>query len=290
MSSMQASRTARLIEELDAAFAWMTARGVDVGRDRLAAYRKIGHKWDELAAGQGKLGPQALQPIVATLAYDAAAFAAVHRAFAPLSAAQLGGLAERLGDAARGPIRIEDVRSSGPGPARDALFEALTAAMLHGAESGPACASDADRTALTHGRHHVHVECHRLENEDGIEPGLKDACRRLSHVFDARPGARKRGLVALDASRLFLSRPGMQDQPEALPAFVERHAERIQHCLSGMDRRVIGVLVYASTVVPGADGRDLVHRERWVVIRRHLVNISEAHLLERLHAFLHGEK
>lgn len=292
MASMQASPSAQPVGDLDRAFAWMASVGVEIDPERLAAYRRIAQKWDECLAGRGKLGARALQPIVATLVDDAAAYATVHRAFGRWPTSQLGSMVERLSDAARGPIRIDDARNAGRHPARDALFEAFTTAVLLEAEAGPGAAPGApSRMAITHGRHRVHVECHRFGTGDDIGAGISDACARLVQVFDAQPGARKRGLVAMDASRLIAPpAPGQAEEPACmdalLAAFIERHVEPIQRSLMPVDRRIIGVMAYASTLVPTRDERDFVHLARWVVIPRHLVNISEFDLLDRLSELL----
>lgn len=296
MASMPGSQAGSLIEDLERAFTWMAAAGVETDPERLSAYRTIAHKWEECADGRGRLGARALQPIVATLVDDATAFGAVHRVFAGWPAEELGTVRERLGDAARGPIRIDDARGSRANPARDALFEAYTTAVLLEAETGPGAAPGTpSRMAITHGRHRVHVECHRFGAGDEIEAGVADACARLVQVFDAMPGARKRGLVALDASRLLAAPPpGHAEDPACmdvlLAAFVERHIARIQRGLAPVDRRIIGVMAYASVLAPARDERDFVHLARWVVIPRHLVNIGEFDLLDRLSEVLDTDR
>ena len=64
MDSPESNRSAQLIDELALAFAWMRSLGVAVDVGRLAAYRKMVEKWDDVVGGRGKLGMRELAPVI----------------------------------------------------------------------------------------------------------------------------------------------------------------------------------------------------------------------------------
>jgi len=299
MDSVQPGPSVQQMVELDSAINWMASLGVDVDPARQAGYRKIVQTWRDAAQGRSKLGVRELAPMIATWAYEVAAFVAVHRAFGAAPRASLTGLAERLGRAMRGPIRIDGARSAAPDPARDALFEALTAACLQQvASQGKVVHGAGGVMDLVHGRHQVGVRCERLVAHGGIATSLAAAGTRLAPALDAGQGARRRGLVALDASALLkpadrLPQAGTAVDMERaadqqLTDFVDAQMAAIQAGLQALDRRIIGSLVLFSTVALTQDGRDVFQVGRWALVWRDQISFGDADLLGRMRDGLRG--
>ena len=298
MDSPESNRSAQLIDELDLAFAWMRSLGVAVDVGRLAAYRKMVEKWDDVVGGRGKLGVRELAPVIATFAYDVMAFTEVHRAFRAVPGDALGGLVVQLSLAAGGPVRIDDARSPGPRPARDALFRARTAAYLQQA-TGAVSFGAAGNTGLTLGRHQLHVVPYRLQSGSDTAAGVAATCAHLLSALDGRPGPRSRGLMALDASAL-ISPPGQVPPTLArsvmhgaadlrLSRFIDEQMDAVQNGLHGLDRRIIGLMLMSSSVALADDDGAFVPVNRWVLVWREHINISDFDLLDRLRGLLRGE-
>ena len=299
MDSVQPGPSAQQMVELDTAIAWMASLGIDIDPARQAGYRKIVQTWNDAAQGRSKLGVRALAPMIATWAYEVAAFVAVHRAFGNAPPATLAGLAARLAQAMRGPIRIDGARSTAPDPARDALFDTLSAACLQQvAADGSVVLGAGGVMELMHGRHHIGVACERLDAQAGIVHGLGKAGARLVPALDMRQGARRRGLIALDASALLkpadrLPRAGAPADMERvadqqLADFVDAQMAAIQSGLHALDRRIIGTLALFSTVALTEDGRDFFQVGRWALVWRDHISFGDADLLGRMRDGLRG--
>lgn len=299
MDSPESNRSAQLIDDLDLAFAWMRSIGVAVDAGRLAAYRKMTEKWDDVVGGRGKLGVRELAPILATFAYDVMAFTEVHHAFRAFPRDALGGLVVQLSLAAGGQVRIDDARSTGPRPARDALFRARTAAYLQQA-TGEVSFGAAGSTGFTLGRHHLHVVPYRLQAGSDIAAGVAATCAHLLSALDGRPGPRSRGLVALDASALItppgqvpptLARSAMVGAADQrLARFIDEQMDAVQNGLHGLDRRIIGLMLMSSSVALADNDGAFVPVDRWVLVWRENINISDFDLLDRLRGLLRGER
>ena len=299
MDSHESNRSAQLIDDLDVAFAWMRSLGVTVDAGRLAAYRRMAEKWEDGVGGRGKLGVRELAPIIATFAYDVMAFIEIHRAFRTVAQNALGDLIAQLGLAAGGPVRIDDARCTGPRPARDALFRARTAAYLQQA-TGAASFGGAGSAGFALGRHHLHVVPDRLQPTDDIAAGDTATCVRMLTALDARPGPRNRGLVALDASALItpagqepptLARSVMVDAADhRLARFIDEQMDVVQNSLRKLDRRIIGLMLMSSSVALADDDGAFVPVDRWVLVWRENINISDFDLLDRLRGVLRGER
>lgn len=299
MDSPESNRSAQLIDDLDLALAWMRSLGVAVDAGRLAAYRKMVEKWDDVVGGRGKLGVRELAPVIATFAYDVMAFTEVHRAFGAVPRAALGGLVVQLSLAAGGPVRIDDGRSPGLRPARDALFRARTAAYLQQA-TGAVSFGAAGNAGLALGRHHLHVMPNRLQSGGDIAAGVAATCAHLLTALDGRPGPRSRGLMALDASAL-ISPPGQVPPMLArsvmhgaadirLSRFIDEQMDAVQNGLHGLDRRIIGLMLMSSSVALADDDGAFVPVNRWVLVWREHINLSDFDLLDRLRGLLRGER
>jgi len=89
----------------------------------------MAEKWDDVVGGRGKLGVRELGRSLPRLP-TTSSFTEVHGAFRAVAHNVLGELVVQLSLAAGGPVRIDDARSPGPRPARDALFIARTAAYF----------------------------------------------------------------------------------------------------------------------------------------------------------------
>jgi hypothetical protein len=299
MDSHESNRSAQLIDDLDVALAWMRSLGVEVDAGRLAAYRKMANKWDDVIGGRGKLGARHLAPIIATFAYDVMAFTEIHRAFRTAPRSELGDLVVQLSMAAGGPVRIDDARSTGPRPARDALFRARTAAYLQQA-TGVVSFGAAGNTGFALGRHHLHVVPHRLQSGGDIAAGVAATCAHLLSALDGRPGPRSRGLVALDASALItppgqvpptLARSAMVGAADQrLARFIDEQMDAVQNGLHGLDRRIIGIMLMSSSITLADDDGAFVPVDRWVLVWRENINISDFDLLDRLRGLLRGER
>ncbi|MEW7848296.1 hypothetical protein AB2N08_06300 [Massilia aurea] len=299
MDSHESRGSAQLIDELGTALAWMQSLGVEVEAGRLAAYRKMAEKWDAAVGGRGKLGVRELAPMIATFAYDVMAFIEIHRAFRAVAQNALGGLIAQLSLAAGGPVRIDDARCTGPRPARDALFRARTAAYLQQA-TGAASFGSAGNTGFAMGRHYLHVVPHRLQPSNDIATGVTATCVRLLSALDGRPGPRSRGLVALDASALItpagqapptLARSAMVGAADhRLARFIDEQMDVVQNSLRGLDRRIIGLMLMSSSVAVADDDSAFVPVDRWVLVWRENINITDFDLLDRLRGLLRGER
>jgi len=293
MASQQSSRTAQLINDLDAAITWIRSLGVEIEPGRHAAYLKMAEKWEDFVCGRGKLGVRELQPIMATFAYEVPALIQIHRSFGACPHAELAGLAVQLSKALREPIRIMDGRATAPYPARDALFNARTAAYVQQVATGGLVPLAADGCAtFGHGRHQFFVASERLRPETGIGDSIKAGCARVVTALDSRQRPKSRGLVALDASALVL-RPGLALPTQAratmdatvdnlLAEFIDAQMEAVQAILRGMDRRIIGVLTLLSTAAVADDDQSVVHVGRWVLVWRDHINFTDYEVLERL--------
>jgi len=295
MASMQSSRTAQLLADLDGALTWMRSLGVEIDPERHAAYRKMLEKWDDFVAGRGKLGMRELHPIMATFAYEAPALIQIHRSFGACPPAELAGLAAQLSAATRGPIRIIDPAAAAGHPARDALFHARAAAYVQQVahEGRVPLAADGSAT-FAHGRHQFYIAAERLRPDAGIQDSIRTACARLVTALDGRQRAKNRGLVVLDASALVRwSAPGpaLPTQARAsmdgaadqlLAEFIDAQMNALQDALRGMDRRIIGVLTLLSSAAVADDDQAVVHVGRWVLVWRDHINFTDYEVLERL--------
>lgn len=289
---MQSSRTAQLLSDLDSAIAWIKSLGAEIDPGRHAAYRKMAEKWDDFLGGRGKLGARELHPIMATFAYEVPALIQIHRSFGTCPRAELAGLTGQLIQATCGPIRIGDASGVVPHLARDALFNARAAAYVQqvATEGRVPMAADGSAT-FAHGRYQFYVAAERLRSDAAIGDSMSASCTRLVAALDGRQRARSRGLVAIDASAL-IKRPGATLPTEApatmdttadylLANFIDAQMEAVQASLRSMDRRIIGVLAFLSTVAVADDDQRIVHIGRWVLVWRDHINFTDYEVLGR---------
>lgn len=300
MDSSQAGRGPHRMAALDSTMAWMDSLGVEVDPGRQGGYRKIADRWDDAVQGRGKLGVRDLAPMIATCSLEVGTLVAVQRAFQGAAQDSLAGLAARLGQALRGPIRIEGVHGAGPDPARDALFEVLSAASLvQVATQGRVVLETGDGISIANGRHQLGITCARLAAREAITETMTKAGARLAPALSARQGARQRGLLALDASALIRpasalpqrgSRADMERAADqALTAFVDAQMPTIQAGLQPLDRRIVGVMLLFSTVALSEDTQDFYQVGRWALVWRDGLSFGDADLLGRIRDGLRGE-
>lgn len=292
MATIRITPTSKLIEDLTASIRWIISLGVNVGSGRLATYLRIAENWDEFVNGKSKLSISELYPGVATFAYEVPAFIAIYHAFNNVPQEQLKNLIRQLKKAVAGPIRIEDETTNSPNPARDFLFEAFTAAYFHKVNSGcESILNSPSDTGFTHSRYRYYIECKRLSSEKGIDENFKKAFSQVVDAINSRVSVRQRGLVALDASKLI--RPpnqilqtvrGSQMEGAAdylLSSFINRNMRDFQRRLRGMDRRVIGLMVYSSIVAVADEEQIFVNVGRWAIVRRRHINLHDYQFLEK---------
>lgn len=300
MDSSQAGRGAHKMAALDSTMAWMAALGVEVDPGRQSGYCKIADRWDDAVQGRGRLGMRDLTPMIATCSFEVGTLVAVQRAFQGAAQDSLDGLAARLGQALRGPIRIDGAHGASADPARDALFEALTAASLvQVAAQGRVVLDSGDGMSLVNGRHQLGIACARLTAQEGIAATLAKAGARMAPALSARQGARQRGLLALDASALVKpgaglpqsgTRAAMESAADgALTAFVDAQMSAIQAGLGALDRRIVGIMVLYSTVALSEDTQDFYQVGRWALVWRDGLSFGDADLLGRIRDGLRGD-
>lgn len=297
MGKMDISSISQLIEDLDAAVLWMAGLGVDVGSGRISTYRAIAAEWAGILRGSKKLSVQELYPRVSAFAYEVPAFLNIYRAFKAVPKSDLALIASQLRKAVIGPWRIEDESRTSPNPARDFLFESLTAAHVHKPGSGCYAILDSPSdTGFVNERVHVYIECKRLSSSGGIEGNIKKASQQLAISFDKRKKVRNRGLIAMDASKLirppdtFLETKTNEEigpaSQRVLSKFADDHMEELQRRLRPADRRIIGFMIYFTSVAVATDDQLFVNVTMWTIVRRRNINPSDSSFLARLPSLL----
>jgi hypothetical protein len=297
MGTINTNSVAKLIVDLDAAVQWMADLGVEIGSGRIATYRKIAAEWDALLNGSTKQSVEQLYPRVSTYAYEVPAFLNIYKAFKMVPSKELSLIASQLRKAVNGPWRIEDETNTSPNPARDFLFESLTAAHVHKPQAGCSAILDAPSdTGFVNDRIHVYIECKRLSSANSIDANLKKASQQLVKAFEHRPRTRNRGLIALDASKIIrppnhiLETRTNEDIGAAsrriLSGFVDDNMEEIQRRLYPIDRRIIGLMVYFTSVAVAREDQLFVNVSWWTIVRRRNLNPSDFGFLGRLPSLL----
>jgi len=206
METIQTTAISQLVAELQEAVAWIESLGVRIGQGRFSTYARIASEWESFVGGGSALTVSYLYPRVATLAYEVPAFIKIFQTFRNIPNQHLEQVASMLRKAVHGALSIDDEHLTKPNPARDYLFEALTAAHVHRPEKGCNAIFDSPSdTGFTTGRHHVFIECKRLSSDAGLQANVKKAASQLNKAFQRRPRIGNRGLIALDVSRCLVS-------------------------------------------------------------------------------------
>lgn len=297
MGASDTRSISQLIDELDSAVLWLAGLGVDIGSGRLAVYRKIANEWGALVSGDQKSNVQTLYPRVSTFAYEVPAFLNIYNTFKSVPKDSLASLVKQLSKAVNGSWRIEDETTTGPNPARDFLFEALTAAHVHKPKSNCFAILNAPSdTGFVNERIHTYIECKRLSSTNGIESNLKKACQQLVKAFDHRPRTRNRGLIAIDVSKIIRpphtileTRTNQEIDAAAgriLSRIVDEYLEEFQHRLHPTDRRIIGLMIYFTSVAVANEDQLFINVSKWTVVRRRNAGPSDLRFLERLPSLL----
>jgi hypothetical protein len=293
MESFETRQVDQLVAELEATVSWLAEIGVEIGSGRVTQYRKVAHEWASFINGDKKKTVDELYPRVAVFAYEVPALLNIHRSFKGTPRGQLKDIAEKLRKAVQGPWSIDDESITVPNHARNFLFEAITAAHVHSPATGSLAILDSPSdTGFVKAPVHAYVECKRLLSANGIEANLKKACKQLVVSFERRPRTMNRGLIAVDVSKIIRPPGHLLDtktndeigkaSSSLLVEFIDEHMNELQERLRSSDRRIVGLMVYFSTVAVARMDQLFVNVAKWSVVRRRGITPADDRFLSEL--------
>jgi hypothetical protein len=293
MSAIQITSASDLVDELAGAADWLEKLGVRIGQGRLSTYAKIASEWDSFVGEKSDLDVDYLYPRVSILAYEVPAFLKIIRAFHDVPIDDLGQIAKMLQKAVHGVVSVDEELLSRPNPARDYLFEALTAAHVHNPENGcTAIFNSPSDTGFILNRHHVFIECKRLNTDAGLQANVRKAANQLEKSFQRSPRTGNRGLIALDVSKI-IRPPGQvfgipesrlvdAASTELITRLVNIYFDELQRHLSQFDHRVIGFMVFCNFVVLVKSDQIFVNVGKWSIVPRSGIDAGDSRFIASL--------
>lgn len=263
------------LKSYEYALEWMQKIGVNLGAGRTSHYESLVSYWAESYRTASIEEGKRIFPSFVNSMLEIHDFVSVYKAFKDIPAAKLGGIGAKLNKAVNGPITLEEETPAST-TARNFLFEALVAARLHAPVRGASAILDAPSdTGVLFGGNKIWVECKRVTSERKIEKNVRKASRQLEEVLHKKMGARNRGMVALDVSKIF--NPGdrifvresdahlLQSVDRLMNDLIERFSPVWQKVYERRDRKVIGTIARFAFMSVSEERNLLVHTTQWGV-------------------------
>lgn len=289
---IQTATYADAYEELSATIEWIKSLGLDPSRGRINQYHKnLGYWKDNYESTPDDEIRRGFADFINTI-QDADDLVAVYRKFHTLPISELRFIREKLSKTLNGPIRRQDEQPHTT-IARNFLFEALVAARLHHPARGISALLDAKTdTGFKAGNTKVWIECKRITSLDKLEANIRDASKQLGKAFKRSPGNARRGLVAIDVSKLFNDGSKILPEPteEALlsamggytEGFITNHRREWEKVYQERDKRIMGTLIRLSTMASIEERNLPTIASEWVVNPRDRLPKADHDFLQEL--------
>lgn len=177
---------------------WFSRCNIDISRGRLGEYGRFLENLVKLhESGDYKSIEAELDRHLNSL-FEASELSIITEAFSDNQHAGIPTLLKEIASGT-GSYLLENTSSSNK--ARNYAFEVLVAARFQLAGI-PVYFSDRSDVKTLFDDYEIFIECKRLRSRNKIDRNLKDAKDQLTKSFKRSTGARKRGIIALDITRL----------------------------------------------------------------------------------------
>lgn len=268
LSQVTRHTPSELLEDFNAAVAWIASIGFSVERGRIAEYQRVLTKSVERFDLYGwAFESQTHAQQVCTTLLEIREFVSIHRGLSGLSGS---AVLREIPYLLKGPFQpTDELSESSSNRPRNIGFELYLAALFASANMHPIYGTDAD-LCFEHNGHLFFVEAKRPSAPHRVGRLIKDANKQLKQRLKSSRDNMTRGLIALDLTKVI--NPANKVMPVVNAAHLDLlmygEAEKQINSLSAYwhDRRhrdVVGVMLNFRLLIQLGPNGDLV-TVRWV--------------------------
>lgn len=287
-----------LLNQYRSSTRWLEGLGLNIGNKRVERYSKFleyltgNYKTLEVEEYR-KIYPEAVNTL-----YEVTAISEIYESLNKIPIEDLGGVIGKLKKAITGPDHSIDETASSQ-EARNYLFEVITIARLHKPENKLFAMLNAKTdTGIDFLNKKIYIECKRIHSVNNLEKNIRDASNQLKKVISGKIGSGKRGLIALDVSKLInpefnlLVQPTERSLLNSLSMLVGDFISDNNHIWNKVIReksnKIYGVIIRVSVMGVSEDRNLLVTCSQWGLNPRNDAKEIDNLLLRELAKSLDG--
>jgi hypothetical protein len=271
---------------------WVKSIGVNVTTGRTQFYEKVIENWTKnYRTASEQEGKDVFTDFVSSM-FEVMAFIDIFKSLRDVPSNRLKPIASKLQKGVNGPINLAS-ETNGSSTARNFIFEALVASRSHRPKNGIETISDSlSDTGFRINNKSIWVECKRITSLEKLEANVRKACAQLESTFGKDKSTQHRGLVAIDFTKIL--HPGdklyvKRNDQELIKGINSISDQMIVQCSKEWEKvypkkssKIIGTLLYFSTMATSEDRNLIVKASEWVVNPKRNISDSDEILLREL--------
>ena len=278
-----------IAQDYNEAMQWMEGIGVILGAGRTKHYLKVIDYWkDHYKIASEEQAKNALPEFVNSMC-EISSFIHIYKKLKDEPKSELIGIREKLQKGVNGPIESATETSKST-TARNFIFEATTAARFHNPKNGLSSMLNAESdSGIYFEKNKIWVECKRITTIKKIEKNIRKASDQLERILHNKIGAKNKGLVAIDVSKILNSGDNIfvqkndtlliQAVESLMNNFIYQNHKKWENIYVKRDRKLIGTIIYFSFMSVSEDRNLLVSTVEWAINPRLNIRTSEESLL-----------
>lgn len=285
-----------IFEQYSAAMKWMKGLGINLSPGRASHYERVIGHWKDAYRNATESDGRNIFPDFVSSIFEIFDFVSIYKAFEGVPAHQLTSIIDKLQKGVNGPINAADETPDSTA-ARNFLFEAAVAAKAHRPDRGIEAILDArSDTGIRLNGKKIWVECKRVTTAGKIESNARKASSQLEKILAGEVGSGRRGIVALDVSKIlnrgdkiFVARNDEEllvSVNRLMDLFIEEHSHIWQRVYERRHKKVIGTIIRLSFIASSEARNILVHASQWAMNPRLGIATSDEQIQRQLVATL----
>lgn len=271
---------------------WLEDIGLHIGNKRLDRYSKsldyLSNNYKDLKVEEyRKFYPEAVNTL-----FEVTAITEIFESLGDEKLENLSGAIEKLKKAITGPDYVGDETSSSQ-EARNYLFELMTMAKFHQPDKNiHAMLNSETDTGINFLDKKIYIECKRIHSKKKLEKNIRDASNQLKKVLAFKKDKGKRGIIALDISKLINPEFELLVQPNdqkllmainnIMDVFIKDKNEIWNNVLKEKHTKIMGVFIRFSFMGVSEERDLLTSCSQWGVNPRVDINNFDKKYLQIL--------
>ncbi|VAW14007.1 hypothetical protein MNBD_BACTEROID01-136 [hydrothermal vent metagenome] len=289
-------------ENYENAISWMREIGVKISSGRTQNYLKVMNHWRRNYKSSSDKIAKDIFPDFVNSTSEIDSFIKIYKAFKNVPTENLSLIKAKLQKGVNGPLNAEDEKPK-TSEARNFIFEALVAAKFHNPKQNlSTILSTSSDTAIKFENKNIFIECKRVTSEKNLENNIRKASNQLDQHLSKKVGKKlnlgNKGLVALDFSKILHSGDQLLVKPndaelldsveKITKSFINKYTGLWNKIYETKNKRIIGTLVYFSTMATSEERNLLVNVSDWGVNPKISTSTYNNNLLKRIATILNN--
>jgi hypothetical protein len=279
-------------QDYDAAIKWMELIGIKLSTGRMKKYKQVIEYWTDAYKNASDTEAKARFPDFFNSIFEIYNFIEIHQAFKLKPISELDGIIKKLQKGVYGPTHSVDEKLNSSA-ARNYIFEALIAALLHCPQNGMEAILDSESDTGVHIQNKkVWVECKRITTIERINENVRKASEQLETILQKSSNPNHRGLVAIDITKIinpddkiYIRKNDAELKSslhELIKGFEMENSSLWERIYERRHKNVIGTIIYFSLMASSEERGLLVRTTQLAINPRTGIHAADKSLLESI--------